>query len=34
VAMRLARSTVGAFMEFDSILSIRKRSESWVDRLC
>jgi hypothetical protein len=33
-AIRLGRSTVDAFMEVDSILSIRKRSESWVDRLC
>jgi hypothetical protein len=34
VAIRLARRTVGAFVEFDSILSIRKRSEPWVDRIC
>jgi hypothetical protein len=34
VAMRLGGSTVGAFMEFDSILVIRKRSEPWVNGLC
>ena len=34
VAMRLGGSTVGAFMEFDSILSISKRSEPWVNGLC